>query len=84
MLFGDLWVKILGALLALGVVVCAVVAYFCLMAKDPHLLQSEEFQIQNKMLELVQGQGLTKQIGLDDVIMVSDNVGNVSDGKEGE
>ena len=54
------------------------------MAKDPHLLQSEEFQIQNKMLELVQGQGLTKQNGLDDVIMVSDNVGNVSDGKEGE
>ena len=49
------------------IVIAFLVAYFYFMIKDPGKLQSEEYQITNQYIEMIQKQGVSQQIDLSEI-----------------
>ena len=64
-LFGSqTWVQVLGAVYSTLVVLVAIGAYLFFMFTNPQMLQSEEYQIQRKALEIIQQQGIHGKVEL--------------------
>ena len=65
MLFGgSTWVQVLGAVYSSLVVLVALGSYVFFMLTRPHMLQSEEYQIQRQALEIIQRQGIPGTVEL--------------------
>lgn len=67
-IWADPWLKVVAVIILFSAIVAAFTAYFYFMIKDPSKLQSENFQIQKMMLDIVQQQGSAATTKLLDIV----------------